>query len=119
MTENQQVACHTIIHGAATSAAAIGGGMAQLPMADNLAITPLQIAMIIALGKVFDVEVTEGVAKGVVLSLGAAAVGRGLSQILVGWIPGFGNAINATTAATLTEAIGWAAVKRFERGDLR
>jgi uncharacterized protein (DUF697 family) len=32
-----------------------------------------------------------------------------LSQALVGWIPGVGNAINAATAAALTEAIGWAA----------
>jgi uncharacterized protein (DUF697 family) len=27
----------------------------------------------------------------------------------VGWIPGFGNAINASTAFAITEAIGWAA----------
>jgi uncharacterized protein (DUF697 family) len=31
----------------------------------------------------------------------------------VGWLPGFGNAINAATAAALTEAIGWAAEEYF------
>lgn len=39
--------------------------------------------------------------------------GRGISQVLVGWIPGYGNAINATTAAAVTEAIGWAADAYF------
>ena len=28
------------------------------------------------------------------------------SQALIGWIPGIGNIINATTAAAITEAIG-------------
>jgi hypothetical protein len=36
----------------------------------------------------------------------AAAAGRGLSQWLVGWWLGPGNALNAATAAALTEAIG-------------
>lgn len=36
-----------------------------------------------------------------------------MSQFLVGWIPGIGNAINTATAAGITEAIGWIAVKNF------
>jgi uncharacterized protein (DUF697 family) len=45
-------------------------------------------------------------------------VGRTASQALVGWIPGFGNAINMTTAAGLTEAIGWIIAKEFDEGVL-
>jgi uncharacterized protein (DUF697 family) len=33
--------------------------------------------------------------------------------VQVGWVPGLGNAINATTAAGLTEAVGWAADAYF------
>jgi len=47
-------------------------------------------------------------------SLAASCVGRATSQILVGWIPILGNIINAGTAATLTEAIGWLAVDHFQ-----
>ena len=43
-----------------------------------------------------------------------ATVGRTVSQILIGWIPGIGNAINATTAAGLTEAIGWKIANEFD-----
>ena len=47
----------------------------------------------------------------------AAAAGRGLSQCLLGWVPGLGNAVNAVTAAALTEAIGWAADAYFAEGN--
>lgn len=46
-----------------------------------------------------------------------SVVGRGASQVAVGWIPGAGNAINATTAFAITEAVGWAAYKYFEGDD--
>ena len=66
------------------------------------------------MGKVFDREVTESVAKSILLSLGGSLIGRGIASALVGWIPGIGNAINASTAAGVTEAIGWAAAKHFD-----
>ncbi|HQP39712.1 MAG TPA: hypothetical protein PLI95_31225, partial [Polyangiaceae bacterium] len=47
------------------------------------------------------------------LTFTATHVGRGISQWLVGWVPGWGNAINASTAAALTEAVGWAADAYF------
>ncbi len=37
------------------------------------------------------------------------------SQVLVGWIPGIGNAVNASTAAALTEGIGWAMANEFSK----
>ena len=46
-------------------------------------------------------------------SVTAATVGRAVSQVLVGWIPGLGNAINASTAAALTESVGWLLAKEF------
>lgn len=117
MTDDQKDKCHLIIHGAAASAAAVGGGMAQIPLADHLVITPIQIAMIIALGEVFGQHVTDSAAKGVALGMAAQFTGRAVSQVLFGWIPLFGNAINASTAAGLTEAVGWAVVSRLDKGD--
>ena len=63
--------------------------------------------MIISLGKVFDKYITKSLAASLLASAGAAHGGRILSQVLVGWIPFLGNAVNATTAAGVTESIGW------------
>lgn len=113
LTEEQLKKCHAIIHGASVAAGGVGAGLAQVPMSDNALITPIQIAMVTSLGAVFDIRITEGVAKGIIGSLAAAFVGRNASQFFVGWIPGIGNAINTATAAGITEAVGWAAVKHF------
>ncbi len=113
LTEDQLKKCHAIIHGASAAAGGVGAGLAQVPMSDNALITPIQVAMITSLGAVFDIRITEGVAKGTIASLAASFVGRSASQLLLGWIPGIGNAINTATAAGITEAVGWAAVKHF------
>ena len=113
LTEDQRKKCNVIIHSAAASASAAGAGLAQIPLGDSAVITPIQVAMIIALGKVFGIRVTEGAAKGILGGAAASVVGRGVSQVLVGWIPGIGNAINTATAAAVTETIGWTAVTHF------
>lgn len=114
LTENQIKACHAIIHSASAAAGGVGTGLAQIPLSDNAVITPIQITMITTLAlKVFELRITEGAAKAVLGSAAAAFIGRGVSQVLWGWIPGIGNAINTATAAGITEIIGWIAVKHF------
>ena len=107
MTDTQKAKCHAIIHSASASAAAVGAGLAQIPCSDNAVITPIQLTMTISLGRVFGLELTESAARAAVASVAAATVGRTVSQILIGWIPIAGNLVNAGTAATVTEAIGW------------
>ena len=65
MPEDQKQKCHTIIHGAAVAAGGAGSGLAQVPMADSAVITPIQIGMIIALGKVFDQKITKSAANAI------------------------------------------------------
>lgn len=115
MTQKEQVKCHSIIHSASTAAGAVGAGLAQIPCSDNAVITPIQLAMTVALGKVFGIELSECSAKAALASASAATVGRAVSQWLIGWIPGVGNAINAATAAAITEAIGWFLAGGFDR----
>lgn len=43
----------------------------------------------------------------------AATVGRTASQVLIGWIPGVGNVVNACMAAAVTETVGWMLAKDF------
>lgn len=113
LTEDQKIKCNSIIHTASVAAGGVGTGLAQIPLSDNAVITPIQITMITSLGAVFGIRVTEGVAKGIIGGSLASIVGRGVVQVLVGWIPVVGNAINTATAAGITEAIGWMAVAHF------
>lgn len=87
--------------------------MAQLPVSDSSLIVPIQISMVMGLAKVFGLEVTESAATGLTVGAIATFFGRAFTQVTVGWIPGFGNALNASTAAALTELGGWAATRRF------
>lgn len=115
MTEKQRKECHAIIHTASAAAAGVGAGLAQIPGSDNALLTPIQLTMTISLGKVFDIQLTETTAKAALGSVAASTIGRTVSQVLVGWIPGLGNAINATTAAGLTESMGWMLANDFDK----
>ena len=115
MTKDEKSKCQAIIHGASAAAAAIGGGLAQLPGSDTVPITAIQVGMAISLGAVFGQEITKTTATSILGGLGSSFVGRGISQLLVGWIPGVGNAINATTAAGITETLGWSVAEWFAK----
>lgn len=119
MTFDEKKRCKKIIHVTAIATSGVGGGLAQLPGTDNSIIVPLQIGMIIKLGGVFGIGVTKSSAEATLATLIATISGRGISQVLVGWIPGFGNLINASTAGGITEIIGWAVAKEFKEQSLR
>jgi len=119
MTQDQEDKCHAIIHSAAGSGALAAAGLAQVPGADNLVLVGIEAAMIIALGAVFEIAIDESIAKSFIAGYAGTLVGRGISQFLVGWIPGVGNAINASTAAAVIEGLGWAAVKDFDNRNNR
>jgi uncharacterized protein (DUF697 family) len=116
MNDPQKNKCYVIIHSAATICAGVGAGMAQAPGSDSLIIVPIQVGMIISLGAVFGIELDESAAKASLATATATMVGRGISQALVGWIPGWGNAINASTAFAVTESVGWAIANGFTTG---
>ncbi len=113
MSDDQKKRCHGIIHSAALLAGSVGFAGAQLPTADNLIIVPIQIGMVISLGAVFEKRIDESAAKSAIAAATATIVGRGISQWMVGWIPLWGNVVNATTAASITEGIGWVIANDF------
>lgn len=115
-TREQKI--HGIIHTASVSAGGVGAGLAQIPGSDMPVIMSLQAAMIAAIAAEYRIEITKAAAADLLLTFAAGYGGRALSQILVGWMPGIGNAINATTAAAITESIGWAANEYFKEDDI-
>ena len=74
--------------------------------------------MTISLGRVFGKTFTESPALATIGTMTTSTVGRALSQALVDWIPGVGNAINAVTAASVTETLGWLLVEEFDKGNI-
>ena len=115
MNKKQSLYCNLIIHAASALSAGVGGGLAQLPVPDSTLLKPIQLGMTVALGRVFNVSVSKSYSKAAAGSSTAKAVGRPLSRTLARLIPGIGNVINASTAATITEVIGWKLAKEFER----
>ena len=71
--------------------------------------------MTISLGHVFGKSLTESTALATIGTMTTTTVGRAISQALVGWIPGVGNAVNAVTAASITEALGWLPAEEFAK----
>ena len=55
-----------------------------------------------------------GMAQAACASGAAMTVGRTAAQVLCGWVLGIGNAVNAGTAFTITEAIGWILARQFD-----
>ena len=115
LSSAQSSKCHAIIHGASAASSAVGFGLAQLPLSDNAVIVPIQTGMAVALADVFGIGLTRSAAEAAVATAAATMAGRTISQVLVGWIPGIGNIINGSTAAAVTEVIGWLLVKQFSR----
>lgn len=101
MTQSQMEKCNAAIHVASVASGA--SGFIPLPVADAVPISAAQVTMVIALGKIFNQELTSAAAKGIVGAAAATFVGRNLVKLIpvVGW------GVSAAVAAGVTEAIGW------------
>ncbi len=109
--------CQLVIH-SATAASATAGAI-PIPMSDAVPITVAQIGMIIALGKEFDIALSDAAAKSI-LGVGVTQqAGRAVASNLLKAVPGVGTVvggfIGASTAAALTEALGWVIADDFYR----
>lgn len=117
MPEDIKMKCHAAIHSA--SAAAAAAGAIPIPMSDTIPITGAQIGMVIALGKVFDVSLSKSLAESIAKILLAQQVGRAVFVNALKFIPGagtiIGGVIGATTAAGVTELLGWIVADDFYR----
>jgi uncharacterized protein (DUF697 family) len=113
MTSAQLTACNGIIHTAAVASGA--AGTIPIPVADAIPITAAQITMIISLGRVFEVQVTNSVAKAILTAVAAPLVGRTAVSAGLKFIPIAGWVVSAAVAAGVTEAVGWLIANDFAR----
>ena len=109
MTKDQIVRCHVAIHTATVAAGA--SGAIPIPVADAIPMSAAQVTMVIALGSIFDQEITDSTAKGLLGAAASTFIGREIVKFIpvVGWIA------SAGTAAAVTEAIGWTIAVDFAK----
>jgi uncharacterized protein (DUF697 family) len=104
---------HEIIHDASDACDGVDG---------DSAIAPIQVSMILALASEYGIEMNNAAATELLQKLTATVRSRQVHfsrQALVGWLPGIDNPENDSTAAALTEAIGWAANSHFEKNEAK
>ena len=111
LTKDEKLKCNAIIHSASVATGAMG--IIPIGPADTLMITPAQITMIVSLGAIFNIRVSENLAKSILGGLALSIAGRAVAATILSFIPVVGWAIKGGTAAALTEAIGWTAVAHF------
>ena len=109
--------CNIIIH-PATGASAVAG-LIPIPMSDAIPITVAQIGMIIKIGDLFDISLSEAAAKSIAGVALTQQAGRSVASGLLKMIPGvgtlIGGIISGSTAAALTEFLGWVVADDFFR----
>ena len=117
MTQKERRECELIVHGATCAAGAVGAGAAQLPGADAVLIMPIQVAMIVALGRKFGIKVSQSAARSAAYATLGTIVGRGASALLVRRIPGLGNIVNAGIAGSVTQVLGRTIMQQMADGE--
>ena len=113
ITRNLAVA--GVINTASASAAVVGAGLAQLPLSDQPVLCGIQSVMITSIALIHGHSITKSAVLKIISVFLAGKVGRGISQVLIGWIPLAGNIINASTAVAITEGLGWYAHLHFSK----
>lgn len=117
MPKDLKKKCQVAIHSATAAAAAAGA--IPIPMSDAIPITAAQIGMVVALGRAFDITLSESAAKSIIGVGITQQAGRAIASNILKAIPGVGTIaggfVGASTAAALTEALGWVIADDFYR----
>ena len=101
------------------SLACAGAVCANLtPGSDALLIAPIQVAMIIHLGKLHNIDVSTSTASGLLSSIGLTLTGRFIAQEAVSFIPGLKNIVGPPLAFGLTYTLGKVVNGLFAQGKL-
>lgn len=93
-----------IIKGAAAAAAA--AAVVPVPLVDAVAVTGIQIGMVISLSALYERPLDKNNATQLVTAALTAVVGRALLQQVSKLIPGIGSTVGAALAGALTYAVG-------------
>lgn len=96
--------------GAAATAAAV-----PIPVADAIALAPIQLGMMGKIATIYELELKTMMSAGALAQLGVQFAGQALARSVIKVIPGIGNVISAGVAAALTAATGEAWMRLCEQ----
>ena len=116
MPQDKKNKCHAVIHTAAVAATA--GGASPIPISDAVVISSVQVGMIVALGKIFEISISESVAKSIISVSITQAAGKSIFTNLLKLVPGINLLvcfIGGAVAGSMTEALGWLVADDFYR----
>ena len=116
VARDRKTECERIINGAATATAAIGG-FTLVPGSDAVAIMPIHVGMVMALGRVYGVRISKSAAKAAIYAGLGQVMGLGGVVLLGGLLPGVGNLVRAGVAFSVTQGIGNIVVDQLVEGD--
>ena len=109
---DQNKRCAAIIH-SASAAAATAAAATVVPGSDSIAIAPVQVAMITALADDFGVPWTDAAVRSTLYATLGTMVGKGSANLVLRWVPVYGNLIRAAVAVSVTQALGWSVVTKL------
>jgi small GTP-binding protein len=109
-----QLAWRSIVSAATLSA---GIALTPLPVIDFIPLTATQSMMVLSIARIYNYQITLERARELVATFGVAYLGRTLFYQLskLGGIPGW--VLGAAVASSTTVAMGYAAVRWFDRGE--
>ena len=99
---------------AAASAAAVVAAV-PIPVADAVALAPIQMAIMGRIAAIYDLEIKAMLSGSAVAQLGAQIAGKALARSFIKLIPGAGSAVNAAVAFALTASTGEGWLRLCER----
>nr|VFK30590.1 MAG: Uncharacterized conserved protein, DUF697 family [Candidatus Kentron sp. MB]VFK75313.1 MAG: Uncharacterized conserved protein, DUF697 family [Candidatus Kentron sp. MB] len=104
-----------IIHSAAIEASVVGLATAQIP-GDRFVLGAIQVDMVMRLARVYEKRLDRSGAIAIAKAILAMVAGPEMANQVIKYVPGVGNIANMTVSGSITEAIGWTAVKMFKDG---
>lgn len=102
--QNKDERAKRVIRNYSLSAAA--AGFQPIPIVDSFVIAPIQIAMIIHLGKIYDIHIAKSIAGSIVESIGLSLAGNYIFLTLVSFFPGIKQVLGPAIAYSLTYTSG-------------
>lgn len=90
--------------------------MQPIPFADNVILTPMQIGLVMHIGRIYGREFTSDLAFKLLGPLGLGFLAQHGTVLLYKLIPGAWG-LGAMTVPAYTVALGWAAARYFEQGN--
>ncbi|MFS0788205.1 GTPase [Shouchella sp. 1P09AA] len=99
-----------------SSLAAASAGAIPVPGSDIVPITAVQVGLMIKLAKLYEKTITKDRAKELIVTNLVSNIGRTAFRQLSKFVPGWGSAISAGVAGSLTWSLGKAIKKIYEKG---